>query len=157
MNGGNGPIWDSVLFNLPYMLYKYQGNMDIVKENAHAMMSYLEYICRQRDEEGIIEIGLGDLGPVCRNSDDYIVPLGFTDSVCILDICRKSEKMFRAAGLNHNADFAKNLGDELYFAVRKKYLNTDTMTIKSRCQTAQAMVYILIFSQRRKNNMLSDN
>ena len=62
--------------------------MDIVKENAHAMMSYLEYICRQRDEEGIIEIGLGDLGPVCRNSDDYIVPLGFTDSVCVLDSCR---------------------------------------------------------------------
>ena len=148
---GNGPIWDSVLFNLPYMLYKYRGNMDIVKENAHAMMSYLEYICRQRDEEGIIEIGLGDLGPVCRNSDDYIVPLGFTDSVCVLDTCRKSEKMFRAAGLNHNADFAKNLGDELYFAVRKKYLNTDTMTIKSRCQTAQAMgIYFDIFTAAEK-------
>lgn len=148
---GNGPAWDNVLFNIPYMLYKYRGNTEVIKENAHAMMSYLEYICRERDSEGIIAIGLGDHIPVGREADDYIVPLGFTDSVVTLDICRKSEEMFRAVNLSHNADFAKNLGDEMYTAIRKKYLNSDTMTIKSGCQTAQAMgIYFNIFTAAEK-------
>lgn len=47
---GNGPAWDKVLFELPYIIYKYRGDTEPIKENAHAMMSYLEYVSRQRDE-----------------------------------------------------------------------------------------------------------
>ena len=149
---GNGPIWDSVLFELPYMLLKYRGNIEVVKKNSHAMMSYLEYIGRQRDKEGIISIGLGDRCPVNRQADDYIVPLGFTDSVITIDICRKAEEMFRTAGLNINAYYAGNLKKELYEAVRKKYINTDSMLVKSSCQTAQAMgIYFDIFTPAEKH------
>ena len=150
---GNGPAWDSVLFNLPYVLYKYRGNIEVIKENAHAMMSYLEYICRQRDSEGIVAIGLGDHIPVGRASNDYIVPLGFTDSVITLDMCRKCEEMFKAVGLCNNAEFAQKFGNELYSAIRKKYLDKDNMTIKSRCQSAQAMgIYFDVFTTAEKEH-----
>ena len=63
---GNGPAWDKVLFELPYMIWKYRGETEPILENAHAMMSYLEYISGRRDENGIIAVGLGDWVPVSR-------------------------------------------------------------------------------------------
>lgn len=51
---GTGPAWDSVLFNLPYLLYKIRGCTDIVKENSHAMVRYLDYILTKRNENGTI-------------------------------------------------------------------------------------------------------
>ena len=63
----------------------------------------------------------------------------------------KAKRCFGLPGLTIMRILPKNLGDELYFAVRKKYLNTDTMTIKSRCQTAQAMgIYFDIFTAAEK-------
>ena len=53
------------------------------------MMSYLEYVSRQRDENGIIAIGLGDWVPVDRAADDYVSPLGFTDTVMVYLMCGK--------------------------------------------------------------------
>ena len=45
---GNGPAWDRVIFELPYLCYIYRGNTEIIKENRHAMMRYLEYIATRR-------------------------------------------------------------------------------------------------------------
>lgn len=86
---GNGPAWDSVLFNLPYFAYKYRGETEMIKENATAMFRYLEYISRRRDEKGIIAVGLGDWLPVVRNDGGRKsdASLGFTDSVMVIDMC----------------------------------------------------------------------
>ena len=50
---GNGPTWDSILFNLPYQLYKFRGCTEVIKENAISMMRYLTYIIGRRDEKGL--------------------------------------------------------------------------------------------------------
>mgnify|MGYP004689411131 FL=1 len=86
---GNGPAWDSVLFNIPYFAYKYRGETEMIKENATAMFRYLEYISRRRDEKGIIAVGLGDWLPVVRNDGGrkFDASLGFTDSVMVIDMC----------------------------------------------------------------------
>ena len=95
---GNGPAWDRVLFEIPYRVYQYRGDTEIIRENAHAMLRYLEYISRRRDEKGIVAVGLGDWVPVDRGAGDYEVPLGFTDTVMVYDMCRKGREMFEAVG-----------------------------------------------------------
>ena len=149
---GNGPTWDSVLFNLPFYLFKYRGNVKVIRDNAHAMLRYLEYISRKRDRRGLVEYGLGDWVPVGRdNADDFEAPLGLTDSVMVVDICRKAEVMFDAVGLALHSDFAKKLGDEMLEAVRKEYINFSTMTVKSECQSAQALsIFYDIFTESEK-------
>lgn len=148
---GNGPSWDKVIFELPYMVYKYRGDAGMIEENAHMMLSYLEYISKKRDEKGIVAIGLGDWVPANRTMSDYIVPLGFTDSVMVYDMCRQAEEMFQAVGYHLHALFAKQLGDEMLKAVRSEYIDFNTMTVQSRCQTAQAMaIYYDIFSPSEK-------
>lgn len=148
---GNGPAWDAVLFELPYIIYKYRGEKEVILENAHAMLRYLEYISGKRDEDGIVAIGLGDWVPVDRGADAYQAPLGFTDSVMVYNMCRKAEVLFRAVGLSLQEGFARQLGCEIRLAIRKKYVDSNTMLIKSACQTAQAMgIYYDIFETGEK-------
>ena len=149
---GNGPTWDSVLFNLPFYLFKYRGNTKVIRDNAHAMLRYLEYISRKRDRRGLVEYGLGDWVPVGRkNADDYEAPLGLTDSVMVVDMCRKAEVMFDAIGFNLHKDFANKLGGEMLEAVRKEYINFSTMTVKSECQSAQALsIFYGIFTESER-------
>lgn len=148
---GNGPAWDRVLFELPYMIYRYRGETEVIRENAHAMLAYLEYISGKRDRKGIVAIGLGDWVPVDRDVADYQVPLGFSDSVMVYCMCREAETMFEAVGLGLHAGFARQLGSEIRDAVRKQYIHLDSMLVKSACQSAQAMgIYYDIFDTGEK-------
>lgn len=148
---GSGPAWDTVLFTLPYVMYRYRGETDTIHESAHAMMRYLEYIGKQRNKKGLLEIGLGDWLPVDKSAADYDVPLEFTDSVMTYDMCRMAVEMFEAVGLALQKDYARQLQQELYQAIRCEYFESDSMTIKSRCQSAQALgIYYDIFTDEEK-------
>lgn len=150
---GNGPAWDRVLFDLPYVCYIYRGNTDIIRENRHAMMGYLEYISNKRDEKGLIACGLGDWVPVGEpGAHNYQPKLAFTDSVMVYDMCVKAEKMFLAIGNTLCASFAKQLGAEIKAAVRENLIDLDTVTVSCQSQSAQAMaIYHGIFEPAEKS------
>ncbi len=147
-----GPAWDSVLFNLPYFAYKFRADTEIIKENAGAMLRYLEYASKKRDGRGVVEYGLGDWVPVNKNSEDeFEAALGFTDSVMVLDMCRKSEIMFDAVGLTLHKQFAQTLGQELLAAIRREYIDFNTYVVKNRCQSSQALaIFFDIFTESEK-------
>ncbi len=148
---GNGPAWDNVLFTLPYTIYRYRGETDIILENSHAMLSYLDYIRNRRNEKGILEFGLGDWVPVDKPAAGYTAPLGFTDTVMTYQMCRMAAEMFEAVGQELNRSYVQSFGEELYQAIRREYVDENTMLIKSRCQTAQAMgIYYDIFKENEK-------
>ena len=127
------------------------GLTEIIKENAHAMLRYLEYISKKRDERGIVAVGLGDWVPVSRGASDYEPPLGFTDSVMILDMCRKGCEMFDKIGYSLHSAFAKQLGDEMYEAIRREYIDFATMTVAGNCQSSQAIaIYFDVFTPAEK-------
>lgn len=150
---GNGPAWDSVLFNLPYFAYKYRGNTQIIKENVTAMFRYLEYIISRRDKNGIVSIGLGDWVPAGKeNSGDYDASIGFTDSTMVLDMCRKSAEMFGAVNLPYHKAFAETIGNDFLEAIRREYIDFDTFIVKNKCQTSQAMaIFYNVFTNDEKN------
>lgn len=139
---GNGPAWDSVLFNLPWYAYIYRGDTEMIRENAHAMLRYLEYISRRRDERGLVGIGLGDWVPTIGkngNAVSYRTPITFTDSVMVYDMAKKAEKMFEVVGLKLNAAFAHALACEMREAVRRECIDMDQMLVDGSTITGQAM------------------
>ena len=149
---GNGPTWDSILFNLPYQLYKFRGCTDVIKENAVSMMRYLNYIIGRRDEKGLVAVGLGDWVPVGKSSSKYDVPLAFTDSVMVMDMARKAEEMFRAVGLTNYADYAHRIYEEMRAAIRLHLIDFETMTVSGSCQSGQAIgVYYDVFNEDEKS------
>ena len=150
-NWGNGPAWDAALTYLPYYTYQYRGDKEILKENAHAIFRYLDFLSSVIREDGLINIGLGDWCPAGRNTSDYQAPVEFTDTVISMDICRKAASIFNVLGKLEQESFAKALGDRLYKAARKQLLNLETFTAKSNCQTAQAMaIYYSLFDPSEK-------
>lgn len=137
---GNGPAWDSVLFNLPYYVYRFRGDKSIIEENAGAMVRYLDkFVSRQRDKRGLIRIGLGDWVPVNRNSSDYMASLPFTNGVMVMDMCRKAKVMFDAIGMVRAAELAERLGAEMKRDLRREYLDSSVMAVTDYCQSSQAL------------------
>jgi len=150
---GNGPAWDCVLVYLPYFIWKYRGNTEVIRENASMIMRYLHYITTRRDEDGLVAIGLGDWCTVARDSGDYIAPLKFTDTVMCMDICKKAAACFEAAGMKLQKDFAEALYGEFRTAARKHLIDTDTMTALGNCQTSQAMaIFYDVFDDAEKDS-----
>ncbi len=148
---GSGPAWDTVIFTLPYMLYRYRGNTEVISENAHTMISYLHYISACRNKKGLLELGLGDWCPVNRGSSEYQAPLEFTDSVMTYDMCRMAATMFKATGMRENEKYAQQLGLDLYNRIRDEYIEPDTVAVKGHCQSAQAIgIAYGIFTEKEK-------
>ena len=137
--GCNGPCWDSVLFYLPYRLYKNKGCLDVIKENADAMERYLEYIISRRNEDGTVTVGLGDWLPVGKECSDYDSPLAVTDSIMVMDMAKKAAEMFNAIGYEKQFGVADNIYRDMRSTIREKLIDKDTLAVSGECQTSQAM------------------
>ena len=137
---GNGPAWDSVCANLPYFLYRFTGNKEIITENAVMILRYLFYIAGRRDERGLIAVGLGDwLDPFEKERGGIASPLWVTDSAMIYDISRKAAFLFAQANLNREADYARAFAEEMRNSFRKHLVDPATQTVAGDCQTSQAV------------------
>ena len=148
---GNGPAWDAVAFHLPYVLWKYRGNTDVVRENADMMLRYLQYAVSRRNEQGTVAYGLGDWAPTGRKINKPETPLEVTDSIVVMNLAKETAEMFAAIGLWKEAVFAKKFFNDMREAIRRELLDTATVTIKGRTQTAQAMgLYYGVFDENEK-------
>ena len=136
---GCGPAWDAVLFELPYQLYKKKGDLAVVRENAPAMVRYLQYILGRRSENGTIGIGLGDWAPVGKYANEYDTPESVTDTLTILDAAAKAEEMFYAVGMDAQALWAGEIHEDLLATIRRELMAPEKASMTCPTQTAQAM------------------
>lgn len=142
---GNGPAWDSILAYLPYYVYVYRGETEMIRESAAAFMSYLHYLTTRADADGLMHIGLGDWCPVGGGTPK--APLELTDSIMSMDIANKMAFMFDAVGMVAQRDFAQSVAESFKTAIRKNLIDFGTMTAAGNCQTSQAMcIYYGVFT-----------
>lgn len=133
---GNGPAWDGALVEVPYQLYRFYGNEQVVVENAQAISKYFHYITSRLNDGGLVEIGLGDW---CQTYTDdpahYETPLEITDSLVMLDLSNKAMEMFQKVGIDtqYIEEFRRNLLQNF----RNKYVKDNTLTVQT--QTALSM------------------
>lgn len=146
MNLG-GPYWDAVIVNLPWLIWKYQGDLDCFEENAEAILRYLRYLARIRDERGLISFGIGDWCPVGKiEPREFKAPIVVTDTAISYDICHKAAAMFASVGNTVASQEASKLADDLRLALREHLIDWDTLTVAGNCQTSQAIfLYFHIF------------
>ena len=153
---GNGPGWDAVAFDLPYVTYKFRGNTDVIRENAHMIFRYLQYILTRRNENGTVSIGLGDWASTGRRFSRFETPLEVTDSIIVMDLAAKAAEMFAAVGYSHEQAFAKSVYEDMRETIRSELLDRESATIKGRTQTAQAMgLYYGIFEPEEAEKAVS--
>ncbi len=131
---GNGPAWDSVLVYLPYFNYILRGDLRASRIGANAFMRYLAYLDTRKGPEGLLDIGLGDWLPAAETA-----PRVFTDSVMAKDIADKMAVLFRAMGMELEAEYARSFALAMRNAIRTHLLERDTMTFSGGYMTSQAM------------------
>jgi len=144
-----GPVWDSVLIYIPYYIWLYRGDTEVIYENADALLRYINYLDVNRSERGLIEFGLGDWCQAGRESvANPTAPNVFTSTLIAIDICNKSAVMFEEIGRKRQSKFAHSLAYDLKASARKYLINQHAMTAVYRTQTAQAMaIYYGLFEK----------
>lgn len=136
---GAGPSWDAVCVNLPYYIYKYDGDKSVTEENEELIVKYFGYAKTMLDEKGLAAYGLGDWVSPVRNEEGYPkAPLITTDSIELYYCARKAEHLFKEAGLTKSQEFMKDFADTMYKSIRDNLIDFDTMTVYGECQTCQA-------------------
>ncbi len=147
---GNGPAWDCVLAWLPYQCYVYRGKTDMIVESAEAFVAYLRYLRTRCDENGLLAIGLGDwcqVGAIVNPK----APLIVTDSIVSMDIAAKMAEMLDVVGKHADAEYARGEAEAYRAAIRRHLIEPDTLWVKGRCQTSQAMaLYYGIFEDNER-------
>ncbi len=145
---GNGPAWDNVLSELCWQIYRLRGDLTPAAECADSLLRYLAYISKKRNDKGLCDFGLGDWLQPLKDADQSTAPVPLTNTVISSYIAEKSEKLFKALGLDLHSNFARQLKEELKKAVRDSFIDFGSMTALPRCQTSQAMcIYYGIFEK----------
>ncbi len=60
---GNGPAWDSAFMLIPWYLYQYNGDKEILEKLYPHLKRYVNFLSTKADAEHIISWGLGDWCP----------------------------------------------------------------------------------------------
>ncbi len=137
---GNGPAWDSILFYLPWFVYRYRGDLSLTLEAADAMIRYFNYLDTRKDTRGLLAIGLGDWCHVgFADCGAPKAPLVVTDSIIAMDLAAKAEFLLREANLTQQAQAAHKFREAMRDAIRTHLVDFDTMTVQGNCQSSQAM------------------
>lgn len=84
-NWGCGPVGDSVLFELPYQIWRFTGSLETAKKFYPNMKSYIRYALDMKNDEGLVTFGLGDW---CHCYPERIVTTKLTSSA---HLCRMLE------------------------------------------------------------------
>ena len=151
----NGPAWDGVIVNLPYYIYIYRGDTEVLKELSIPLMRYLNYLFSKFNEKGTIAIGLGDWCQVREPGNEWGFPSvsrEVTDTIMVFDIANKAAFIFGILGQAEQKQFAEMLALRVRKAFRENLLDLKTMTVEGETQTGQAMaLYYGMFEDDEKS------
>lgn len=154
--GLGGPAWDAVVINLPYYLYVYRGNIDVLIENKTAIWRYINYLRCSRNKNGLIEIGLGDWCPAGHESDDFKAPVAVTDTALAVDLCSKAAAIFAALHMKAEEEYARKLSGEIRESARTCLIDYKNLTVAGNCQTSQSVfIYYKIFNRNEENTAVA--
>ena len=144
---GNGPAWDVVMFELPYRIYQYTGDLEIVREGRSHLLRYMKYMESMRDEFGLMHYGLGDWCHSHRSQREIQDYLPYTDTITCKYLCDVAAILFDAIGDSGSASYARNLSDDIKKAFQAK-LTYPTGSLKISSQTTVAMaIYYGMFEE----------
>lgn len=121
-NFGSGPAWDSALFIIPWNVYKFTGDISLIKSMWQNMLTYMDYMSRQADDY-ICDYGLADwCSPIDRPQHPAVV----TDTAYYYHNAVLMSKMAELMG--EPSDKWIELSGKVRKAWREKFLNNEELT-----------------------------
>ncbi len=136
----DSPEWGSASVIIPWQLYQWYGDFEVLKRAYPMMTRYVNYL-HSKSKNNILYHGLGDwydLGPK-HPGEAQLTPKALTaTSIYYYDLLLVSKV---AELLNKDSDMKKygDLANEVREAFQKKFYNSETGSCSSGSQTSYAM------------------
>lgn len=132
---GNGPSWDTILFELPYRVYLYTSDKEILELAKEPIIKYLKYQKTKENEKGLYNYGLGDWLPAKQHT-----PIEAIDTMVCKHHCDLASKIFEILGEDQLAKETKDYSKR----IKKNYALAYPIDFDFRCYT-QAMAFMGIY------------
>lgn len=135
----SGPAWDAALVQVVYHVYKYTGDISVLKDNIGAIRKYLHYAKAQLNENGLFSYGFPDWVQPSRPCNKPTTWFEITDTLTILDWCTKTLRIMRVLNDYTDYDFVKDLFDYTKSRFREVYIINGRLKSPNDTQTAISM------------------
>ena len=140
-NWGSGPAWDNLLFEYPYLVYKFYGNSSLIEEYYENFKLYLEY-CESRAEDYLLNFGLGDW---CCPNRLKSTPIIVTSTGYYYQNVLRMALFADILGNKNDKIIYQNLATQIKNSFLKTFANEDnTFADKSLTATAAALYFKII-------------
>ncbi len=134
--------WSAATVQLPYLLYKWYGDVEIIAQQYETMDRYVRYMAQIRDANGLVKAGLGDWydwSPEKRHAGySQHTPGELTATAFLCDNARIMAFFAEFLGKKEDAEFYRNLRDESIRNFQKAYYNPETGVVSTGSQAAYA-------------------
>ncbi|MHA1522235.1 MAG: family 78 glycoside hydrolase catalytic domain, partial [Promethearchaeota archaeon] len=153
--GGTGPAWDSAFILIPWNIYLYRGNRELLLDLYPYMKKYMNWQ-DSRIRNNLIRFGLGDWCSPNRKANKPKAPIALTSSAYHFETFKIMSKIAKVLGKLSDAEQFDKRNRELCTAINENFIDQDTGDVKGDCQTSySAVLYFNLVSEDLKPKILA--
>lgn len=160
-NWGNGPDWSSALTLIPWYLYTYYGDVEILEDMYETIKKHFDYM-ESMAEDNIINYGIGDWcapfdGPALSvNMSSFKAPTELTDTAYFYNAADILSKMAKVLKNKKDVVYFERIAKSIKKSFRAKFFNRRRMSVKGNCQTSTGcMLYQGLAKDDEKEPLVS--
>ncbi len=153
-DGGGGTAWGAAYVIIPWYMYLYYGDLQILKRHYNGMKHWIEYLENSLDEDGILRNqGLGEWVP----PEMVEIPIDFVNTAYYFHCCTLMKKI--AGVLNHNLDeeHFKNLAGLAKENINRTWFNPKKSNYSIGRQGANIFPLGFGFTEKGNNKEVFEN
>lgn len=146
-----GPIWDAAIFIVPSLLYRYSGDLFVVKEAYPVAAKYLDFLATTEDNRGLIKHGLGDwLYYQAVTSSDFMVSCYYYHDNVLM------ARMAHLLGKNEDERKYREKAKRLRKAIQTTYFDESQLVYANGTQLSYALpLYLEIAPEAIRKKLAS--
>jgi alpha-L-rhamnosidase len=148
--------WGSAAVQLPFLLYRWYGDSDVLREQYETMARYVRYLAGTRNDQGLAKPGLGDWYDWTPENGhagySQLTPLELTATAFLFDNARIVAQV--ANMLGQQADYREfsDLTEQVRRDFQRAYVDPakETVSTGSQAAIATALYFGLVPDDRRQ-------
>ncbi len=142
-SGLMGPDWSAALVNIPWYVYLYNNDVEILKDNYEAIKKNIEFMLTMTEDYTLC-YGTGDWcapfeGPALAvNMGSYKCPKEVSDTGYFYNAAMTMVKLAKLFGNSEDEAYYTELAGKIRAVFREKFYDKANSLVKGDCQTATA-------------------
>ncbi|HPJ20758.1 MAG TPA: family 78 glycoside hydrolase catalytic domain [Clostridia bacterium] len=142
-NWGNGPDWSSALTLIPWYIYIFSGDTEVLEENYDAICRHFAFMDSMA-EDGIVSYGIGDWCPpfegraLMISMSSFKCPVEVTDTAYYYNTAKTIEKIATVLGNNEDSRLYSDKAEKIKKDFRRHFIDEKTGDVLGDCQTSIA-------------------